>query len=302
MPGVRLVCLADSEGDIDALFAESRGEPAIDWVIRACQDRATCPSESDSDSAGHLRERLLAMPVWEEIELPIRSRHARIPMEDRARRQDREGRRARLQVRAKAVTLRPPWRPERELPPVAVNVVSVCETSPPAGEGPVEWRLLTTLPIDTLEQVRGVIERYPVRWNLEVFFRTLQSGGRIEHRRFEEVSRLLPCLALCLIVTWRTLFVCRLGRECPEFNGEVVFEPPEWQAVWSAVYRKELPAEPPPLGEVVRLIARLGGYVERPHHPPGAQTIWIGLQRMNDLAWAWESFGPPTRNRGGGLV
>lgn len=144
-----------------------------------------------------------------------------------------------------------------------------------------------------------MIDRYPVRWNLEVFFRTLPSGCRVEYRRFEEVSRLLPCLALCLIVTWQTLFVCRLGRKYPELSCEAMFEPPEWQAVWTAVYRKELPTKPPPLGELVRLITRLGGYVERPKSPPRAQTIWIGLQRMYDLAWAWESFGPPTRNHGG---
>ena len=34
-----------------------------------------------------------------------------------------------------------------------------------------------------------------------------------------------------------------------------------------------------------------GGYVERPKNEPGTQTLWIGLQRMYDLAWAWNSFG-----------
>ena len=46
------------------------------------------------------------------------------------------------------------------------------------------------------------------------------------------------------------------------------------------------------LSAMVHLIARLGGYVERPKSEPGAQTVWIGLQRMYDLAWAWDSFGP----------
>lgn len=136
VPGVRLVCLADNEGDIDEWFAEDRGEPVIGWVIRACQDPAICPPEGDPDPAGHRRERLLPTPVLEEVELTIRSRQARMPMEDRARHQDREGRRTRLQARAKTVTLRPPWGPDRELPPVAVNVVSVRQTSPPAGRSP----------------------------------------------------------------------------------------------------------------------------------------------------------------------
>ena len=43
---------------------------------------------------------------------------------------------------------------------------------------------------------------------------------------------------------------------------------------------------------MVHLIASLGGYIERPNSEPGTQTLWIGLQRMYDLAWAWDSFGP----------
>ena len=46
---------------------------------------------------------------------------------------------------------------------------------------------------------------------------------------------------------------------------------------------------------MVRFIARLGGYIERPNSEPGPQTIWIGMQRMYDLAWAWESFGPQAK-------
>ena len=48
---------------------------------------------------------------------------------------------------------------------------------------------------------------------------------------------------------------------------------------------------------MVQLIAGLGGYVERPKNQPGPQTVWIGLQRMYDLAWAWDTFGPGAKVR-----
>ena len=131
-----------------------------------------------------------------------------------------------------------------------------------------------------------------------MFFRTLKSGCRIERRRFEDVDRLLPCLAICLIVSWRTLFVCRMGRACPDLDCEAIFEPSEWKAVWMAVHRKKPPRKAPRLAAMVHLIASLGGYVERRHSEPGAQTIWIGLQRMYDLAWAWDSFGPGAKISG----
>jgi len=287
LPSVQCVCVADSEADIYELFAEPRGELPIDWLIRACQDRA-----SEDGGTEHLRAQVLAKPVLYKVELLIRGRKAKRAAEDRGRRQNRETRQAKVEVRAATLTLRPPWRPDRDLPPVTVNVVMVSEPNAPAGEPPVEWILLTTLPIDAIEQVRTVVEHYCVRWNIEVFFRTLKSGCRIERRRFEDIERLLPCLALCLIVAWRTLFVSRMSRECPDLDCEAIFEPSEWKAVWMAVHRKKPPRKAPRLSEMVHLIASLGGYVERRNSEPGAQTIWIGLQRMYDLAWAWDSFGP----------
>jgi Transposase DNA-binding/Transposase Tn5 dimerisation domain len=293
LPEVQCVCVADSEADIYEWFAEPRGEHPVHWLIRACQDRALQTDQPEpTDSGQHLRDQVLATPVRYQDELLIRGRKAKTAAEDRGRRQNRETRQAKVEVRAATVTLRPPWRHDRKLPAVTVNVVLVREPNPPAGEPPVEWLLVTTLPIDTLEQVRTIVAYYCVRWCIEILFRTLKSGCRIERRRFEHVDRLLPCLALYLIVSWRTLFVCRMGRSCPDLDCEAIFEPAEWKAVWVAVHRQKPPKQAPRLGAMVHLIASLGGYVERKHSEPGPQTVWIGLQRMYDLAWAWDSFGP----------
>ena len=131
-----------------------------------------------------------------------------------------------------------------------------------------------------------MIIRYDaVRWVIEIYFRTLKSGCRIEERRFETLERMLVCTAIYMIVAWWTLFVCRLGRGCPDSDCEVIFDSSEWQSVWRVTHRDEpLPSRPPPLSEMVRLIARLGGYVDRPHRsdPPGVETVWKGLQRMRD--------------------
>jgi Transposase DNA-binding/Transposase Tn5 dimerisation domain len=294
LPAVQCVCVADSEADIYEVFAEPRGEYPVHWLIRACQDRAT-----DGGTGRRLREQVLATPVLYEVELLVRGRSAKMPADDRARRQNRETRRATVEVRAASVTLRAPSRPDRKLPPVTANVVLVREPNPPAGETPVEWILITTLPIDTPELVRTVVEYYCVRWSIEILFRTLKSGCRVERRRFEHIDRVLPCLGLNLIVAWRTLFVCRMGRSCPDIDCEAIFEPSEWKAVWAAVNRKRPPKKPPRLADMVHMMASLGGYIERPNSEPGTQTIWIGLQRMYDLAWAWDTFGPGADIGGG---
>lgn len=291
LPEVQCSCVADSEADLYELFAEPRGEPAVHWLIRACQDRAV------QGESPHLREQLLAEPVLYRVDLRIRGRQPKIAADARARRQSRPTRPAAVEVRAATRTLRPPWRADRQLAAMTVNGVLVREVGVPAGEEPVEWVLVTTLPIDTPEAVRTIVASYCVRWDIEILFRTLKSGCRIERRRFEHVERVLPCLGLYLIVAWRTLYVCRLGRTCPEVDCEALFEPSEWKAVWVAVTRQQPPKKAPPLGEMVHLIASLGGYIERPNSEPGTQSLWIGLQRADDLAWAWDTFGPNAKIR-----
>jgi hypothetical protein len=296
-PETLCVCVGDSESDIYELFAEPRGETnPVHFLIRLCQDRALsgAQTQDEDNPATRIRARVQRSPVLLTREVSVRGREAKVTCERRARRQPRKNRTATVQVRAATMMLRAPARGDRKLPDVRVNVVLVCEPNPPDDDVAVQWLLVTTLPIRTAEQVAEILQYYAVRWLIEVLFRTLKSGCRIEQRRFERVDRLETCLAVYLIVAWRTLFVCRLGRSCPQLDAEAVFEPSEWKSVWTAVHRKALPPKPPPLMQFICLIAQLGGYVNRPGRkdPPGPQTVWLGMQRMRDLTWAWETFGP----------
>lgn len=304
-PDTHIVCVADSEADIYELIVEAQAQSGeVDWIVRACQNRAlhsNCMKNADIGDGSDVpirrcREKVISTDVLFTHEISIRGRKAKVTCDKRGRRQPRESRTAEVEVRAARVTLRPPWRPDRKLPPVSVNVVIVREISPPEGEVPVEWMLLTSLPIDSTEQVRRVIQYYCVRWMIEVFFRTLKSGCRVEERRFEDVTRTLPCLALYMIVTWRTLYVCRLGRSCPEISCEAIFDPSEWKSVYRVVRDESPPSTPPNLSEMVRMVAQLGGYVNRKRpDPPGPQTVWLGLQRMHDMALCWQRFGPEAK-------
>jgi hypothetical protein len=300
-PKTRMISVADSEADIYELLVEAQAEPQeIGWVVRACQNRAL-KREKDQDaapgeanpSAAYLREEVLRTEALFTQTIRIRGRKAKVECSQRGRQQPRQSRIAEVEVRAARVTLRAPWRPDRTLPPVTVNVVLVREINPPADEPAVEWILVTNLPIDNIEEVRQVIQYYCVRWMIEVFFRTLKSGCRVEGRRFERVDRLLSCLAVYLIVAWRTLYVCRLGRSCPDVSCEAIFEPAEWKSVYRVVQRRPPPSSPPKLQEMVRMVAQLGGYVNRKRpDEPGPQTVWLGLQRMHDMALCWQLFGP----------
>jgi Transposase DNA-binding/Transposase Tn5 dimerisation domain len=292
-PETQCICVSDSEADIYELLEVAQAEPgSIDWIVRACQNRTLLAVNQAENEGQSLREEVLRGSVLFTHTLNIRGRKAKVSCEKRGRRQPRESREAHVAVRASTVTLRPPYRPDRKLSAVTVNVVLVREEEPPAGEEPIEWLLLTNLPIEGEKLIRLVIQYYCTRWMIEILFRVLKSGCRVEERRFEQIDRLLSCLAVYLIVAWRTLYLCRLGRGCPEISCEAVFEPAEWKSTWKIVRREDPPSLPPHLGVMIRLVAELGGYVRRKESEPGPQTVWLGLQRVHDFALCWQMFGP----------
>jgi hypothetical protein len=311
-PGTQIVIVSDSECDIFEVMVEGQagylhplneeGEtPSADWIIRACQNRAIVPPEDSQTLTSTIPQLIFAQveaaPVVSTYEVDIRGREAKINCEDRPRRQPRESRTATVEVRACSVILRCPKHHNQTLPDIAVNLVLVREVTPPAGDIPVEWLLVTSLPINTTEEILRVISLYCIRWQIEIFFRVLKQGCRVEERLFETLPRLERFLAMSLIVSWRTLQLSRLGRETPGISCETLFDKSEWKSVYQITQKKAPPQTPPTLGELVRMVAQLGGYVNRTKEAyPGPETIWKGIVRMNDLATAWESFGPGKLN------
>ena len=51
-----------------------------------------------------------------------------------------------------------------------------------------------------------VLHYYTLRWELEVYFRVLKSGCKIEELRLETYKRLVCCLALYMIVPVKLCF------------------------------------------------------------------------------------------------
>ena len=101
----------------------------------------------------------------------------------------------------------------------------------------------------------------------------------------------MPELALYKIVAWRLQYVTMLGRECPHVSCETVFAKAEWQGSWPIATGHPAPATPPTLGEFLRLVAGLGGYLGRKHDgPPGPEVMWRGLRRVFDFSLAWATY------------
>jgi len=102
-----------------------------------------------------------------------------------------------------------------------------------------------------------------------------------------------------MVVAWRTLYTTRIGREFPEVSCECVFHEDEWQPVYKLVTKEDPPNEPPTLRAMIRLIARLGGYIDRVRDDePGPDTTMRGMERLHDISVCWLSFGPKTQALG----
>lgn len=293
-PETQVVAVSDSEGDIYECFVEADvegGGRKADWIVRACQDRRlTNPPDQKLYAA------VAETKVLKELRIRVSAREA-LSGDGSRRRAARSAREATVTVRATTVTLKAPERRTGEkLPDRQVHVVLVREENPPAGEAAIEWLLLTSLPVETVEDVERVIEYYCCRWEIEIYFRVLKSGCGVERLQLETTPRVAACVAVYLIVAWRVMFVMMLGRQCPDLPCEAVLSPDEWQAVYTIVKRQPPPEQAPSLGEMLPLIASLGGYLGRKHDgPPGPKAMWIGIQRMRDFAIAWSTFGPDQR-------
>ena len=56
-------------------------------------------------------------------------------------------------------------------------------------------------------------------------------------------------------------------------------------------YKKKPPKSPPTLNEMIRIVASLGGYINKKSSPePGVKTMWIGLRNMQEHLKAREAF------------
>jgi Transposase Tn5 dimerisation domain/Transposase DNA-binding len=279
--GLQIVTVADREADFYDLLA-APGRPGSHLLIRAKPRRRV----------RHL-ERLLGRALRAEgsrgtiaVELP--------------RGDDRPARSARLTVRFATLEIAPPsTHPRRkELPHLRITAILAEEESPPEGQKPVCWWLVTTLGIASLADAERAVLWYTWRWLIERYHYVLKGGCRVERLQLETAARLERALATYAVVAWRLLWLTYEARRHPQESCESVLSRDEWRVAHRVVNKATPePASPPSLREAVRQIARLGGFLARKGDgEPGVKTIWRGLRRLNDLVTGWRlaSSHPPS--------
>ena len=289
LPKTRIVNVADREADDFELFAFARSEKGNpELLVRATKPRKI---ESADPKTPNLWEYVKSLTCEGTVPLVV------------PRRGSRPRRETTLEVRFSKVTVRPPKKSRLKSPvklwavavAVAVTVtVTKTESKAPAGIEPLEWLLLTTIPVTNLEEAAEKVSWYALRWRIEVFHRTLKSGCRIEDRQLGTAKSLEACLAVDMVVAWRVFLLTKLGRETPDAPCTVFFEDAEWKAL--VCFTNKSPREPtvpPTLNQATRMVATLGGFQGRKSDGElGSETLWRGLLRLDDITEATEVFAP----------
>jgi hypothetical protein len=167
----------------------------------------------------------------------------------------------------------------------------------PAGRAPIrvcgvrvwndslEWLLLTTRPVETLDQALEIISWYSQRWVVEEFHKAWKTGCRAEQRQLEEADRLVPLLGALAIVAVRLL---RL-RDAARCDGAAPAAVPQ-TTIQILAAKLQQPAECFTTNrDFLRGVARLGGFLARKSDAePGWLTIWKGWFVLSILVEGFE--------------
>ena len=278
-PG-RCVHIGDRESDIYELFCAAH-DAGTHFCVRTCVDRL-----AESGDTTIAKEMDVAPHGIHMVELA-----------------DRHGKNitAQLEVRFRQMMILPPIGKQKQYPPLTVTAIHAREINVPEDREPLEWKLLTDVPVATLGQATEKLDWYAMRWKIETFHKILKSGCHAEDAKLRTAQRLANLLAIYCIVSWRIFWLCMINRTSPQSPPSTVFTDVELQLLdhadpkakrQNSAKRKlsnsaspQSPREPTKtITHYLYAVARLGGYLSRAHDPPpGNKVLWRGFTRLLDL-------------------
>ncbi len=195
---------------------------------------------------------------------------------------------AELHVRSGSITLqRGPTAWEAKFEKLTLQAVHVFEPSPPLGEDPIEWVLVTSEPVESATEIEAVIDHYRARWVIEEYFKALKTGCAIEKRQLTTFDGLTRVLGLFVPMAWLLLTLRNLARDQPARDGSTVLtvEQITLLRVLLQKRRRRLPDEPT-VRDVMLGVAALGGHIKN-NGDPGWLVLGRGFRRFYEVEEIW---------------
>ncbi len=273
----KIIHVMDAEADAFSLF-ESLLKTSEGFVVRVAQEKRKVYQDNRQKQ---LNQALKGLPILCEREIRLTKKSAGVGSKARRKYPARDARTARLKVTANAIELKVPAKiRDSELPKtIKVNVVHVFESNPEPGEKPVDWKLYTTQPIDTQEQILKIVDIYRVRWFVEEFFKALKSGCSYEARQFRSFKTAMNVVALLLPIAWQIVSLRYFSRTRNE-DCKNVFSPLQIKILIS-LYPTKLNLQSTGF-DLFNALARLGGHLKN-NGTPGYLVLYRGMRELYSL-------------------
>jgi Transposase DNA-binding/Transposase DDE domain len=196
-------------------------------------------------------------------------------------------RRARVEVSFTPVTTPVPRRPAASLTalaprPISQWVVQAREpNAPPSVKEPIDWVLLTSLPVHDLDAAMEVIGYYEKRWLIEEWHKALKTGCQVEGRQLHTSRRLEALTGVLAVVAVRLLQMKEVGRREPHRAARDLV-PARYLGLVHRARRGRGRPEDWTIRDFFRGLAGLGGFLGRKSDgEPGWITIWRGWDALH---------------------
>ena len=276
----QVIAVMDREADVFALFERAARLPRVEVLLRAKHDRVLQDGTKPFDA-------MRKEPIRDQASLTVERWSARRAGDGRKEKPLRAARDATLELRWRRFDLANPLNRVQTTP---TTLVHVRESGTPAdGGAPLEWFLLTSLPVDSGQDARRILQRYRLRRRIEDWRRVLKSGCKVED--VADLSRQLQERAITVnaVTAWRLAALVLLGQDVPDLPAEAFFT--EFEIAALQDFATLHPARPQPdrLAAAITLVAMLGGYLHRKHDPPpGMEVMWRGYVRLTAQAEVYQ--------------
>lgn len=269
----RVVTICDREGDIYDLLLRAKQLEAP-FLVRANYNRTINKKSTYARIAGEkLWDVLQRQKCVEKIEVQIpkqKKYNARI---------------ASCEVRFSNFTMNIPKNHcEGKLKnPSNLNLCAVYVSEPncPEGYEPIDWMLITNIPILDRKQAMEIVGWYSLRWRIETWHKVIKSGLQVEECRLSTSERLIRYLTVMSIVAWRIFWVTMIARVAPNVSCRIFLTEFEWKILAvKFVKNSKRKQQEPTLEQSIQWIAQLGGFLARKgDKQPGITHIWRGMKK-----------------------
>lgn len=240
-------------------------------TVRSNHDRRL---ENERGRRVYLRQKLQKQPILGHYDVAVPARPGR------------DARSARMSLRACNVVIvarvaSKKWRT------ISINAVLAKEVDY-RGDDRLCWTLLTTAPVASFEQARGVVHGYTLRWRVEDFHRAWKRGiCRVEDSQLQSRSALIKWATILATVAARAVRLAHLLRTTPDIPARDEFTEYEITATFALAKRKRDRRRTLTVGQVLDLIADLGGFANKySGGKPGPTVLARGLEKVRNVAEA----------------